>query len=87
MAISDLATASENLFTAISGEAVSDTVKSNVTDATSILALGLSILQRSTSFNVDGVVAGSTEALNGITQAIKAARTPLTTSVPAIAGA
>lgn len=87
MAISDLATASENLFTAISGETVSDTVKSNVTDVTSILALGLSILQRSTSFNVDGVVAGSTEALNGITQAIKAARTPLTTTTPAIAGA
>jgi len=87
MAISDLATASENLFTAISGEAVSDTVKANVSDGTSILALGLSILERSTSFNIDGVVAGSTDALNGITKAITAAKTPLTTSTPAIASA
>lgn len=77
MAISDLVTSGENLFSAISGDQVSDKVKSNISDGTTIVALGLSILQRSTTFNVDGVVAGATQTLNGLTATITAAKTPV----------
>ncbi|MBS1065941.1 hypothetical protein [Gluconobacter kondonii] len=88
MPISDLVTSGENLFSAISGDQVSDKVKSNISDGTAIVALGLSILQRNTTFNVDGVVTGATQTLNGLTATITAVKTPVASSAVthAIAG-
>lgn len=74
--VSDLISAGESVFTAISGSEVSEKVASNVNDAGAVVSLVVSLVARNvTSVDVSGIVSGLTTTLEGVAEVITAAKT------------
>ncbi|KXV76846.1 hypothetical protein AD953_05100 [Acetobacter malorum] len=74
-AISALVAASEDLFATLTGKPLSDNATKISTGVTSLLDGLFPALVQKVSFDLDGVLEGSTEVLTGLNTAITAAKT------------
>lgn len=74
-AISPLVTAGEDLFTTVAGAALSDNAVKVSAGVASLLDGLFPTLAAKVSFDLDGVLEGSTEVLTGLNTAITAAKT------------
>ncbi|MFT8367560.1 MAG: hypothetical protein ABF646_02285 [Acetobacter papayae] len=82
-----LITAGEAVFTTVSGKALSSNIAANIADAGSLVALGLTLVERNTEFNVSGVVDGVTQILSGVNATIQAAKTKAVNATASTGGA
>lgn len=73
-AISPLVTAGEDLFATLTGKPLSDNATKISTGVTSLLDGLFPALAQKVSFDLDGVLTGSTEVLTGLNTAISAAK-------------
>lgn len=74
-AISPLVTAGEGLFATLTGKPLSDNATKISAGVTSLLDGLFPALAQKVSFDLDGVLEGSTEVLTGLNTAITAAKT------------
>lgn len=77
-AITPLVTAGETLFGTLTGKPLSDNVLKITSGATSLLDGLFPTLAAKVSFDLNGVLEGSTEVLTGLNTAISAAKTKAT---------
>ncbi|MFE8872657.1 hypothetical protein ACE4RV_05735 [Acetobacter persici] len=73
-AISPLVTAGEDLFATLTGKPLSDNATKISTGVTSLLDGLFPALAQKVSFDLDGVLTGSTEVLTGLNTVISAAK-------------
>lgn len=82
--VSDLITAGESLYTAVSGGNVSAKAAANINDAGAVASLVVSLAARNiTSVDVAGIVGGLTTTLNGVTEIVTAAKKTTTATTAA----
>lgn len=77
--VTDLITAGEGLFTAVSGGEVSAKAAANINDAGAVVSLIVSLAARNiTAVDVAGIVSGLTTTVTGITEVVTAVKTKTT---------
>lgn len=82
-AITPLVTAGEGLMTTITGKPLTDNATKITRGITSMLDGLLPIVAQRVTFDLDGVLAGATDALTGVNKAVVAAKSPAPSALPA----
>ena len=78
--ITTLVSSVESLYTEIKGSSITSTEASNVNDITSVLSLVLSLVERNTSFDVETLLEGVSDIVDGSTSIIKVFKDKKTTT-------
>ena len=82
----DLIQAGEDLFMTFSGGQVSAKAAANINEAASFVSVGVSLLSRNvTRFDIDAIVSGLTETVNGVNTIAKGLKKKETTATAAVA--